>query len=111
MSATRWTVLVFTLLIACLIATAIGTISVPISELWQALTGGQATSTVMIVRSLRLPRVALGVLVGAGLGMSGAALQGTMRNPLAEPYLLGVSGGAAVGAVIATMMGLAAALV
>jgi len=53
----------------------------------------------------------LGVLVGAGLGMSGAALQGTMRNPLAEPYLLGVSGGAAVGAVVATMIGLTTALV
>jgi iron complex transport system permease protein len=79
--------------------------------LWQALTGGPATGTVMVVRSLRLPRVALGILVGAGLGMSGAALQGTMRNPLAEPYLLGVSGGAAVGAVIATMLGLGAALV
>ena len=44
----------------------------------------------------------LTVSVGAGLGMSGAALQGTMRNPLAEQYLLGVSGGAAVGAVVVT---------
>jgi iron complex transport system permease protein len=59
----------------------------------------------MVVRVLRLPRVVLAILVGAGLGMSGAALQGTMRNPLAEPYLLGVSGGAAVGAVLATMFG------
>jgi iron complex transport system permease protein len=65
----------------------------------------------MVVRTLRLPRVALAILVGAGLGTSGAALQGTMRNPLAEPYLLGVSGGAAVGAVIATTLGFAAAFV
>jgi iron complex transport system permease protein len=49
------------------------------------------------------------MLVGAGLGMSGASLQGTMRNPLAEPYLLGVSGGAAVGAVVAYSMGFGAA--
>jgi iron complex transport system permease protein len=111
MSAARWTILVVTLFVACLVATAVGTISIPISELWQALTGGPATGTVMVVRSLRLPRVALGILVGAGLGMSGAALQGTMRNPLAEPYLLGVSGGAAVGAVLATMLGLGTALV
>jgi iron complex transport system permease protein len=62
----------------------------------------------MVVRTLRLPRVTLAVLVGAGLGMSGAALQGTLRNPLAEPYLLGVSGGAAVGAVIATTLRFAA---
>jgi iron complex transport system permease protein len=54
-----------------------------------------------IIRNLRLPRIILGALVGAGLGMSGGALQGTLRNGLAEPYLLGVSGGAAVGAVIA----------
>jgi iron complex transport system permease protein len=47
----------------------------------------------------------LAALVGAGLGMSGAALQGTLRNPLAEPYLLGVSGGAAVGAVVAVALG------
>jgi iron complex transport system permease protein len=49
------------------------------------------------------------MLVGAGLGMSGAALQGTLRNPLAEPYLLGVSGGAAVGAVVASTLGVAVA--
>jgi iron complex transport system permease protein len=56
---------------------------------------------VAIMRDIRAPRVALAALVGAALAMSGAALQGTTRNPLAEPYLLGVSGGAAVGAVIA----------
>ena len=63
-----------------------------------------------IVRALRLPRVVMASLVGVGLGMSGAALQGTMRNPLAEPYLLGVSGGAAVGAVLAQASGIAGAL-
>jgi hypothetical protein len=66
--------------------------------------------SIMVVRTLRIPRVTMAILVGAGLGMSGAALQGTMRNPLAEPYLLGVSGGAAVGAVIGTMLGLGVAL-
>ena len=50
------------------------------------------------------------MITGAGLGMSGAALQGTLRNALAEPYLLGVSGGAAVGAVLAVVAGLTAAL-
>jgi iron complex transport system permease protein len=53
----------------------------------------------------------LAALIGAGLGMSGAALQGVLRNPLAEPYLLGVSGGAAVGAVLAVSAGLAFTLV
>ena len=53
--------------------------------------------------------MALAALVGAGLGTSGAALQGVLRNALAEPYLLGVSGGAAVGAVVAVTLGLAGA--
>jgi len=65
---------------------------------------GDAT-TITVVRDLRAPRVALAALVGAGLAMSGAALQGILRNPLAEPYLLGVSGGAAVGAVLAVVAG------
>jgi iron complex transport system permease protein len=64
---------------------------------------------VAIVRALRVPRVAMALLVGAGLGMAGAALQGSLRNALAEPYLLGVSGGAAVGAVIAVAAGISAA--
>ena len=62
-------------------------------------------TVVAIVRSVRLPRVVLAACVGAALGMSGAAMQGTLRNALAEPYLLGVSGGAAVGAVIAVAAG------
>ncbi|MGH7290876.1 MAG: iron chelate uptake ABC transporter family permease subunit, partial [Myxococcota bacterium] len=98
-------------MVVAFIATAVGAMSIPISEVWNAVSGGPETVPVMIVRTLRLPRVGLAMLVGAGLGMSGAALQGTMRNPLAEPYLLGVSGGAAVGAVFATMLGLVAALV
>lgn len=98
------------LLVAALLGLAVGTIRIPISALWDALRGTGDPMPAMVVRTLRLPRVTLAILVGAGLGMSGAALQGTMRNPLAEPYLLGVSGGAAVGAVIASTMGLGAAL-
>lgn len=59
-----------------------------------------------IIREIRLPRTLLAIAVGAALGMSGAALQGFLRNPLAEPGLLGVSGGAALGAVIAIYSGL-----
>ena len=71
-----------------------------------ALGGAGDPAAVAIVRELRLPRVLLGALVGFGLGASGAALQGALRNVLAEPYLLGVSGGAAVGAVLAFSAGL-----
>jgi iron complex transport system permease protein len=63
----------------------------------------------IIFKEIRLPRAILGALVGGALGLSGAALQGYLRNPLAEPSLVGVSGGAALGAVLAIHLGLAAA--
>jgi iron complex transport system permease protein len=110
MSPWRWAALVFVLVVACVVAVAVGTISIPISDLWQGVVGAGDTMPAIVVRTLRLPRVTLAIFVGAGLGMSGAALQGTMRNPLAEPYLLGVSGGAAVGAVLASAAGLSATL-
>jgi iron complex transport system permease protein len=78
-----------------------GVIDLPARDVMRALQGSGDPATMSIIRNLRLPRIILGALVGAGLGMSGGALQGTLRNGLAEPYLLGVSGGAAVGAVIA----------
>src|SRR5262245_39660738 len=111
MSALRWITLVLALVVAAMVAISVGAMSIAPSDIWNAISGGAESVPVLVVRTLRLPRVALGILVGAGLGMSGAALQGTMRNPLAEPYLLGVSGGAAVGAVIATMFGFGTALV
>jgi iron complex transport system permease protein len=109
-SRARWALLGAVLAAAALLGIAVGTISIPLSGLWNALRGVGDPTVVTVVRTLRLPRVVLGMLVGAGLGASGAALQGTMRNPLAEPYLLGVSGGAAVGAVLATSIGVSLAL-
>src|SRR5258706_16199526 len=105
MPASRWMLLVAALIVAAGLGVAIGSIHIPPSALWDAVRGVGDPTPIMVVRTLRLPRVALAMLVGAGLGMSGASLQGTMRNPLAEPYLLGVSGGAAVGAVIAYSLG------
>lgn len=64
----------------------------------------------VVMREVRLPRALLGVLVGASLGLGGAALQGYLRNPLAEPGLVGVGPGAALGAVIALQTGFAAAV-
>ena len=61
-----------------------------------------------VLWSIRLPRVVLAMLVGGGLGVAGAALQGVFRNPLAEPAVIGVSGGAAAGAAGAVVLGLAA---
>jgi len=90
-----------------LVAVSVGTMLVEPGDVLRALRGSGDPTTVAIIRDLRAPRVLLAALVGAGLSMSGGALQGTLRNPLAEPYLLGVSGGAAVGAVIATALGVA----
>jgi iron complex transport system permease protein len=64
---------------------------------------------VTIMQDIRLPRALLAAMVGVSLGLSGAAMQGYLRNPLAEPGLIGVSGSAALGAVIALQTGLAAA--
>ena len=60
---------------------------------------------ILVIRELRLPRLALGLTAGAGLAMAGAALQGLFRNPLADPGLIGVSSGGAVGAVAAFVLG------
>ncbi|MBK4216069.1 iron ABC transporter permease [Paracoccus caeni] len=60
----------------------------------------------IVMQEIRLPRAILGLAIGAGLGLTGAALQGYLRNPLAEPGLIGVSGMAALGAVIAIQTGL-----
>jgi iron complex transport system permease protein len=114
MSATldrvRWPVFVLALLLALLLAVALGTIRLSPATVWDALFHRGDPAAITVVQVLRVPRVVLAALIGAGLGMSGAALQGTMRNPLAEPYLLGVSGGAAVGAVIAVSLGVSLTL-
>jgi iron complex transport system permease protein len=73
-----------------------------------ALVLGGEGPLAIVMREIRLPRAILGVLVGASLGLGGAALQGYLRNPLAEPGLIGVGPGAALGAVIALQTGLAA---
>lgn len=74
-----------------------------------ALAGAGDPLHVTVMQQIRLPRALLAALTGAALGMSGAALQGYLRNPLAEPGLIGVSASAALGAVIALQTGIAAA--
>lgn len=69
-----------------------------------------AAAARMVLVEIRLPRAVLGFLIGGALGLAGAVLQGYLRNPLAEPGLMGVSGGAALGAVTAIHSGLAGAI-
>ena len=79
----------------------------PITGL-SALVFGDGTPITTVMREIRLPRALLAVLVGGGLGLAGAAMQGFLRNPLAEPGLIGVSASAALGAVVALQTGFAA---
>ena len=103
--AVLWAITGIALLVLVIASLAIGAVPLAPSAVLEALAGRGDDVAVTIVRDLRLPRVALALLVGCTLGSSGAALQGALRNALAEPYLLGVSGGAAVGAVVAMTLG------
>ncbi|MGR3702360.1 MAG: FecCD family ABC transporter permease [Paracoccaceae bacterium] len=87
----------------------IGPAGLSLGDTLRALLLGQGEAATLVMREIRLPRAILAVLVGASLGLSGAAMQGFLRNPLAEPGLIGVSGSAALGAVIVLQAGLAAA--
>jgi iron complex transport system permease protein len=105
----RWTTLVVALLLVAVAGVMLGPMQLPPGDVLRGLLGQGSLTNVAVVRTLRLPRVVLAMIVGAGLGAAGAALQGATRNGLAEPYLLGVSGGAAVGAVLAVVAGIAGA--
>ncbi len=104
MRLSRWTVLWLALVVMIVAGVMIGTVRLSVADVLHGVMGVGAPMPVAVVRTLRLPRVLLAALVGAGLGAAGAALQGATRNRLAEPYLLGVSGGAAVGAVVASAL-------
>ncbi|MDX1645780.1 MAG: iron ABC transporter permease [Longimicrobiales bacterium] len=86
-----------------------GPVALDGEQIFAALAGRGDDAVRDIVVGLRLPRALLGVLVGGGLAMAGATFQALLRNPLAEPYILGISGGASVGAVLVLAFGWAAA--
>lgn len=91
-------------LIAAVIAgVTIGTVSIPVSTLWNRQADPALSN---ILWNIRMPRVVLAGLVGASLAIAGAAFQGLLKNPLADPYTLGVSSGASVGAVITLFFGI-----
>ncbi|MEW6607506.1 MAG: iron chelate uptake ABC transporter family permease subunit [bacterium] len=108
-------ILCIILIAVCLIAIMVGSISIPpviIIKIWlskmlcglipQDWSGIQET----IVVDIRTPRVILSMLIGMGLAIAGAGMQGLFRNPMAEPYVLGMSSGAAVGAAVAIVLGI-----
>ena len=95
-----------------LVAMGVGAVSVPATDVAGILLAATgipinaefASTEVAVVQSIRLPRVLMGILVGSSLAICGAALQGLFRNPLADPALVGVSSGAALGAVSAIVL-------
>jgi iron complex transport system permease protein len=98
-------------LLACSLVLSVrfGSVDLGTAEVLAALTGRAPDWLRSIVIELRLPRALLGALVGGGLAVAGATFQALLRNPLAEPYILGISGGASVGAVLMLATGAAGA--
>ncbi|MCA0928310.1 FecCD family ABC transporter permease [Ruegeria profundi] len=94
-----------------LLSLTIGPAGIPAGDSLAALFSADYGPLTLVMREIRLPRAILAIFIGAGLGLAGAAMQGYLRNPLAEPGLLGVSGSAALGAVLAIYTGLAASSV
>jgi len=98
------------LLASALLSIGSGALHIPLGVTLRAISAGVFGSAPpsglgAVVWSLRVPRVCLAVLVGASLGGSGAAMQGLFRNPLADPYLLGIASGASFGATVALVLG------
>lgn len=98
------------LLVALLLSLALGPVAIPLGDTLRVLlrwfsTADLPTDQVLIIEHIRLPRTLMGILVGATLALTGAAMQGLFRNPLADPGLIGVSSGAALGAALMIVLG------
>jgi iron complex transport system permease protein len=83
------------LLLICLLSLSVGAKSIPLGTVWDALFAFSGSQDHLVVRDMRLPRTALGLVAGAALGVAGALIQAMTRNPLADPGILGVNAGAA----------------
>jgi len=97
------------LLVSAMLALSVGTTSISISSIFGVLTGNEQIAdetTRTIILSLRFPRILLALVVGGSLSIAGATFQALLRNPLAEPYILGISSGGTLGAIIAITAGM-----
>jgi iron complex transport system permease protein len=101
--------LLFILLLVCIFAgISLGSTGGGFKWVWNSVMGQTATDSMLntIIWQIRFPRVLMAVLVGATLSLGGLVFQALLRNPLAEPYILGISGGSAIGAIIGILAGL-----
>ncbi len=101
-------ILVIVLVVTLLIGLSIGSSGGGVTTLWQGILGSESSDPVLmtILWKIRLPRVLLAALVGGALSLGGLVFQALLRNPLAEPYILGISGGSAIGAIVGILLGL-----
>ncbi|EFK97574.1 Transport system permease protein [sediment metagenome] len=104
-SVSLYFILMGALLILTLVSLCSGPAGVSLTDGIRDLAAGKPSAASTVISQIRIPRILLALMVGASLGMAGAAMQGFLRNPLAEPGVLGVSGGAALGAVLAFYSG------
>ncbi len=110
----NWMLCVIVLLImlagVSLLSFSVGPAGIPVRELFEIIRSGRGTVEYSILFDVRLPRILLGLAVGGALSLAGVILQGMFRNPLVEPYTLGISGGAALGVSLSIVFGLAGRL-
>lgn len=99
--------LALVLLIAMFLGLSMGSTQTGIHAFFKNLTGTGSSDSMLntIIWQIRFPRILLATLVGAALSLGGLVFQALLRNPLAEPYILGISGGSAIGAIIGILMG------
>mgnify|MGYP001797394622 CR=1 FL=1 len=91
--------------VAIFLALAVGPVSLSFTQIWASLLGEGSAVTDTILYNIRAPRMLLGVIVGASLAISGASLQGLLRNPLADPGLIGITAGASLAVVFVIVLG------
>lgn len=92
------------LLASCYYGLTYGSVSISLADVWAVFTSGANPAHYTIVYDLRFPRVLIGILVGACLAAAGALLQGVMKNPLADPGIIGVSAGGGLAAVVTMLV-------
>jgi len=105
--AIKWALLVIMLVLLAFISLLLGSVSIPAKEVMHILAGGSATKAAWhnIIIDLRLPRILTSILAGAALAVSGAQMQTLFRNPLAGPFVLGISSGASLGVALLMLAG------